>query len=252
MGEKMIQDIFTLAYRELLILTKIKTRILGLIVNPLLWLIALGFGLSPVLSVNGLSYFAFLVPGMIGVNLLFPSFFGASSLITERQFGFLKELLIAPIPRRTIVLGKALGLSLYATLSATIVLILGILLGFRMNDWFIGIPATLVIMLLAALGLTCLGLAIASRFRDTQSFQLMGNFIVFPFFLLSGALVPLDKAPWFIQLVSYANPITYAIDAMRHVTLGVGHLPFIIDMGVLVGFVVIMLVLATALFEQTD
>lgn len=242
----------TLAYRELLIMFKIKSRILGIIINPLLWLVAMGFGLSPVLSIDGLSYFTFLVPGMIGVNLLFPSFFGGSTFIMERQFGFLKELLVAPISRSTIILGKALGLSFYATISGIIVLVIGIILGFRMTDWLIGIPSAVAIMILAALGLSCLGLAVASRFRDTQSFQLIGNFIVFPFFLLSGALYPLDKAPWFIQAISYINPITYAIDAMRSLMLGTGHLPLYLSLGVIIAFDIAMVILATWSFEKSE
>lgn len=248
----MIADMLTLAYRELLIMFKIKTRILGIVVNPLIWLVAMGFGLSPVLSINGLSYFTFLVPGMIGVNLLFPSFFGGSTFIMERQFGFLKELLVAPISRTTIVLGKALGLSFYATISGAIVLVMGVLLGFRMVDWVVGIPAVVIIMILASLGLACLGLAVASRFRDTQSFQLIGNFIVFPFFLLSGALYPLDKAPWFIQAISYINPITYAIDAIRVITLNAGHLPLWLSLGVIIAFDIIMVLLATWSFSKSE
>ena len=248
----MIKDILTLAYREVLILTKIKSRILGLFVNSLLWLVALGFGLSPVLSISGVSYFSFLVPGILGINILFPSFFGASSLITERQFGFLKELLAAPIKRRTALLGKALGLSMYATFGGLIVLALSILLGFRLNNWLLEIPALVLIIMLSALGLTCLGLAIAVNFRDTQSFQLMGNFIVFPFFLLSGAFFPLDKAPWFIQAVSYLNPITYSIDAMRSISLGINHLPLLLNIAILLAFTIAMLFIATWRFEKSE
>ena len=247
----MWNDVFTLAYREVLILTKIKIRILGLIFNALIWLVAMGFGLSPLLSISGVSYFAFLVPGMIGINLLFPSFFGASTLITDRQFGFLKEMLVAPIPRTTLVLGKALGLSFYATISAAMVLAFSIILGFQISNWWT-IPALIGIALLASLGLTCFGLALAIKIKDTQSFQLLGNFIVFPFFLLSGAFFPLDQAPWFIRYFSYINPITYAIDAMRQITLGIGHTPLILDLGVLFGFFIITLIVAAKLFEKSE
>ncbi|MDO8647712.1 MAG: ABC transporter permease [Candidatus Diapherotrites archaeon] len=247
----MWNDVFTLAYREVLILTKIKIRILGLIFNALIWLVAMGFGLSPLLSISGVSYFAFLVPGMIGINLLFPSFFGASTLITDRQFGFLKEMLVAPIPRTTLVLGKALGLSFYATVSAAMVLAFSIILGFQINHWWT-IPALIGIALLASLGLTCFGLALAIKIKDTQSFQLLGNFIVFPFFLLSGAFFPLDQAPWFIRYFSYINPITYAIDAMRQITLGIGHTPLILDLGVLFGFFIITLIVAAKLFDKSE
>lgn len=247
----MWNDIFTLAYREVLILTKIKIRILGLFFNALIWLVALGFGLSPLLSISGVSYFAFLVPGMIGINLLFPSFFGASTLITDRQFGFLKEMLVAPIARTTLVLGKALGLSFYATMSAALVLFFSILLGFQINDWWI-VPALLLIALLASLGLTCLGLALAIRIKDTQSFQLLGNFIVFPFFLLSGAFFPLEGTPWFIRYFSYINPITYAIDAMRTITLGISHLPLLTNIAVLLGFLAVTVLFAARLFEKSE
>jgi len=247
-----MNDVFTLAYREVLILTKIKARILGLFVNSLLWLVALGFGLSPILSIEGVSYFAFLVPGMLGINILFPSFFGASTLITDRQFGFLKEVLVAPIKRRTAILGKALGLSLYATFGGIIVLAISLLLGFTLNNWVFQVPALIAIIVLSSLGLTCLGLAIAANMKDTQSFQLMGNFIVFPFFLLSGAFFPLDKAPWFIQAVSYINPITYSIDAMRYISLGIGHLPLVLDLAVLIAFTVACLLIATWAFNKSE
>ncbi|MBS3058445.1 MAG: ABC transporter permease [Candidatus Diapherotrites archaeon] len=248
----MLKNLATLAYREVLILTKIKARVIGLVVNALLWLIALGFGLNPVVSISGFSYFAFLVPGMIGINLLFPSFFGASTLITDRQFGFFKELKIAPIKRYVVILGKALGLTVYASFSALILLAISFLLGFQLSNPIIQIPQILGLIVLSSLGLTCLGLAIAARFYDTQSFQLMGNFIVFPFFLLSGAFFPLDKAPWFIQAFSYINPITYGIDALRAVSLGISHLPLILDLAILAGFTIATLLLAAWLFNKSE
>lgn len=246
-------DAFIMAYRELLVLTKIKSRILGALINPLLWLISMGFGLSPVLSVNGASYFAFLVPGIMGTSLLFPSYFTAASLITERQFGLLKDVMIAPVSRLSIILGKALGIALYATASSFIVLIIALFLGFQLPaNWFIAVPLTVVVMFLAALSFTSIGLTIATKMKDPQGYQLTGNFIVFPMFLFSGALFPLDKAPDAIKLITYVNPLSYAVDAMRFFMLGQNHIPVWIDFAVLIGITIITVFLATWSFTKPE
>lgn len=248
-----MMDAFIMAYREILVLTKIKSRIIGALVNPLLWMISLGFGLSPVLSVNGQSYFAFLVPGIMGTTLIFPSYFTAASLITERQFGLLKDAMIAPVSRLSIILGKALGIALYASASAFIVLILGLFLGFQLPaNWIIAVPISAAILFLGGLFFTSIGLAIASRMNDPQGYQLTGNFVVFPMFLFSGALFPLDTAPDLIKYIGYINPLTYCVDALRFFLIGQNHFPIWIDLGVLIIATIIALYLATWSFTKRE
>jgi ABC-2 type transport system permease protein len=187
----------------------------GSLAQPLLFLIALGFGFGPVYQQAGEgSYVQFLVPGIISMSILFTAMFSGIEIIWDRQFGFLKETLVAPVSRINIMIGRTLGGATVAIMQGLIVLILASLFGFHITSWAM-LPLCILAMLLIALFFTGLGTAIASLLSDMQGFQLIMNFLIMPIFFLSGALFPLKGLPSVLETVVRLNPLAYGVDAMR-------------------------------------
>jgi len=236
--------------RQLIRYWRSKSRIIGSIGQPLLFLLALGFGLNPVFKKAGMgNYFDFLSSGVIAQPILFMAIFSGVELIWDRQFGFLKETLVAPVSRLKIILGKTLGGATIATLQGIIVLVLTFMLGFRPVNWLL-LPIALVVMFLIALLYTALGTAIASTMDDFHGFQLIMNFLVMPTFFLSGALFPLDSAPRAIKIISLFNPLSYGVDALRQLLTGVAVFNFATDIFVLIVLSFFLLFFAAKLFER--
>jgi len=236
--------------RQIIRYWRSKSRIIGSLGQPLLFLLALGFGLSPVFKkAGGGNYFDFLSPGVVAQAIIFMAVFSGVELIWDRQFGFLKETLVAPISRLEIILGKTLGGATVATLQGIIVLILTILFGFRPVNWFY-LPLAVAVMFLTALLYTALGTAIASTMEEYHGFQLIMHFLVMPTFFLSGALFPLNNTPSAIKRISQFNPLTYGVDALRQLLVGRGVFTLTIDILVLIVVSSFFLLLATKLFER--
>ena len=166
------------------------------------------------------------------MSIIFTAIFSGLELIWDRQFGFLKETLVAPVSRFNIMLGRTLGGATVAVLQGIIVLIISLLIGFRPVSWLL-LPVVLVIMLLISLLFTALGTVIASRLQDMQGFQLIMGFLVMPLFFLSGALFPLAGLPTGLMVATRVNPLTYGIDALRDLLINQGHLGLWLDVGVL-------------------
>ncbi len=191
-----------------------RSRIIGSLGQPILFLVALGFGLSSVFSSSGQgNYIQFLAPGIVAMSILFTAIFSGIEIIWDRQFGFLKETLVAPVSRFNIMLGRTLGGATVATFQGILVLVIAVLIGFR-PDLSAIIPA-IIFMILIALVFTALGTAIASTLEDMQGFQLIMNFVVMPVFFLSGALFPLDTAPPALKWIAVFNPLSYGVDGLR-------------------------------------
>ena len=188
--------------------------------QPLLYLLVLGFGLGPVFqrAGNG-SYIQFVAPGVIGMSVLFTSVFSGIGLLWDRQFGFLKETLVAPVPRITIMIGKTLGGATVATIQGLLVLIICLIVGFRPVNWLM-IPVAVFIMILTAVVFAGLGVAIGSRLQDMQGMQLIMNFLVLPIYFLSGALFPLSGLPSILNFFTRIDPLSYGVDALRNVLIG--------------------------------
>ncbi len=211
-----------------------RSRIVGSLGQPLLFLLALGYGLQGALGqgTDGVSYFQFLAPGIIAMSILFTAIFSGIEVIWDRQFGFLKETLVAPVSRFSIMLGRTLGGATVATFQGILVLIIAVIAGFR-PEFSLIIPAIFFMFLIAIL-FTALGTAIASILEDMQGFQLIMNFLVMPLFFLSGALFPLDTAPAVLRGIAYVNPLSYGVDALRATLGSVAHFGLWIDTSVLV------------------
>jgi ABC-2 type transport system permease protein len=231
-----------------------RTRPISSFVQPLLWLIIFGAGLGSSIrggAVVGFSYQEFIFPGIIGQTLLFTSMFMGISVIWDRQFGFLKEILVAPISRVSIFTGKMLGVSTDSMIQGLIVLMLGPLIGVKITSAMI--IAVIPLMLLITLGVVCIGLTIASFMSSLESYGTIVTFVNLPMFLLSGALFPVFNLPSWLQWAVYINPLTYGVDALRIVILGsayISPIPLYVDVIFLAVFDVVMMIVGTYSFSR--
>ncbi len=247
-----MEVIYIMWKRQVTLFWRSKPRVLGSIAQPLLFLIALGFGLGPVFErAGGVEYIQFLTPGIIAMTLLFGSMFSGMSLIWDRQFGFLKESLVAPVPRVKLLAGRTLGGATIAVLQGLLVLIVSLLIGFRMENWLHLIPAV-ALMFMVSLFFTLLGTTIATRVKDMEAFPLIMNFLIMPTFFLSGALFPLEGLPPAIMLITQLNPLSYGVDALRLVLGGEAVFGLWTDIGLFVLLTAGMLFVGSRFFEKIE
>jgi len=231
--------IFMLWLREVKRYLRSRPQIIASLGQPLLYLLVFGYGLAAVFRQAGQgSSLQFVAPGVIGMGILFMSIFSGIGLIWDRQFGFLKETLVAPVPRLQIMAGRTLGGATVAVVQGAIVLIACVLAGFRPQS-LAAIPVALLFMALIAIVFSALGTAIGSTLRDMQGFQLIMNFLVMPIFFLSGALFPLAGLPTALAVATQLDPLSYGIDGLRAALISQAHLGVPLD-------VVVLGVLATA------
>ena len=223
--------------------------------QPLLWLVVFGVGIGASLrgSLPGLSYQQLIFPGIVGQTLLFTSMFMGISVIWDKEFGFMKEILVAPISRFSIFLGKMFGDSTDALIQGTIVILLGLALGMQVDP--ISFIICLPVMLLITFGLVSIGLTIASFMGSLESFGAIQSFINLPLFFLSGALFPIQNLPDWMQGASKVNPLTYGVDALRAILLGGAWEPYqvqpiLIDVGIVAGFDLVMIAIGTWAFSR--
>ena len=218
-----------------------RSRVVGAIGQPLLFLLALGYGLGSVFKRAGNGdYLQFLVPGIIAQTILFSAVFWGIQIIWDKQFGFLKETLVAPVSRLRIMIGSALGGATIATFQGILVLIVSFILGFRPHDWFT-IPLAIAMMAVLSLALACLGSGIASIVNDFQGFQAINQFLIFPLYFLSGAIYPLVGIPVLLKFISYVNPLSYSIDGMRAVLINSSHFGLMLDLGVMLATALVLI-----------
>jgi ABC-2 type transport system permease protein len=207
--------IYILWLRQLKRYLRSRARVIGSLGQPLLFLLALGFGFGPTFAkAGGGNYIQFLAPGIIAMGILFTAVFSGIEIIWDRQFGFLKETLVAPVSRLQIVLGRALGGATVALIQGAVVFLICLLAGFRFQR-AIWLPVALAFMFLIAVLFTAIGTAIGSVLQDMQGFQLIMNFLVMPLFFFSNALFPVSGLPKPLQLLVRVNPLTYGVDGMR-------------------------------------
>jgi ABC-2 type transport system permease protein len=245
-----MQIIHILWLRQMRRFWRSRSRILGSIGQPLLFLLALGYGLGAVYEAAGQSgYMEFLVPGVVVQTILFSSIFWGTIIIFDRRFGFLSELLVAPVVRLKILLGSTLGGASISFIQATLLLGIAILIGFRPDEWLM-LPVALLVMLILSLTLTFFGAGIASMVEDFQGFQAITNFLVFPLFFLSSALYPLDTAPAILKFLGSINPVSYMVDLLRHTLIGTGHFSVVLDIAVITATLIAGVVFAVNRFNR--
>ena len=225
--------IYILWLREVKRYLRSRAQIIASLGQPLLYLLVLGFGLGPVFEKSGQgSYLQFVAPGVIGMGILFTSIFSGIGLLWDRQFGFLKETLVAPVPRLYIMIGRTLGGATIAMLQGTLLLIVCLLAGFRPHQAAL-LPVALLFMAMIAIVFAALGTAIGSTLRDMQGFQLIMNFLVMPIFFLSGALFPLTNLPAALAAATRLDPLSYGIDGLRGAFIGLSAFGMALDLSVL-------------------
>lgn len=218
-----MQTIYILWLRELKRYVRSKAQIIASLGQPLLYLLVLGFGLGPVFRMAGRgSYLQFIAPGVISMTVLFSSIFSGIALLWDRQFGFLKETLVAPVPRIQIMIGRTLGGATVALLQGLLVTVVCLIAGFRPVSLAM-VPFGFLFLALIAIVFAALGTTIGSSLKDMQGFQLTMNFLVLPIFFLSGALFPLDNLPRALGAVTALDPLSYGVDGMRSALIGRTH-----------------------------
>jgi ABC-2 type transport system permease protein len=214
------RGLWVVTYREVLRFLTERSRLASSFAFPLLFLLVFGAGFTQVIGTlaPGVDFVQFMYPGVIAMTVLTTSLFAGVSVVWDREFGFLKEILVAPIGRSGIVLGKALGATAQALFQVTIMLVLAPLLGV---DLSVGIVLGLVpVVVILSLGLAGLGILLASFMRSQQGFQLLMQLLIFPLIFMAGVFFPVNQVPWWLELASKLNPLTYGVDAIRQIFLG--------------------------------
>src|SRR5258706_6852272 len=240
-----VESIYGIWLRDLKKFWRERSRLWGGIARPILWLIILGSSLKGAISTSTLNgatnYQQYIFPGVIGLTLVFSALQSATSIIWDREFGFLKEVLAAPVPRLSIILGKVFGGATQATLQGAITMLFAPLIGLWLSPLDI---VALCMMFVVGAALTALGVVIASRMSSFEGFGTISNFVVMPMYFLSGAIYPTSSAPAWIKPLIIVNPLSYGVDALRHITVGAGSFPFLFDLGFLLVFAAIMTLMA--------
>jgi len=246
-----IEAIYALWKRELISFFRSKSRLIGSLGMPFFFLAILGTGLNTIFNIPGQgNYLEFITPGIIGMVLMFGSMFAGIIVIMDRQFGFLKETLVAPVSRLSIVLGKALGGATTAMVQGTIIMIVAIFLGVQIQA--INLVLLFVFMMLISVMFVSLGIAIASRLEDMHGFQIIMNFLIMPLFFLSGALFPLSSAPELLRNAAYFDPLTYGVNGLRYLLLGYSDISFPVCFGVISVFTIVFIGIAIFLFNKIE
>ncbi len=242
--------VYILWLRELKRYVRSRAQIVASLGQPLLYLLVLGFGLGPIFQKAGNgSYVQFVAPGVIGMSILFTSIFSGIAMLWDRQFGFLKETLVAPVPRLQIMIGRTLGGATVAVIQGLLIAAVCLIAGLRPVALAM-LPVTFVFMMLTAVVFAALGTAFGSVLKDMQGFQLIMNFMVLPIFFLSGALYPLTNLPTALTIVTRLDPLTYGVDALRGSLIGVWHFGLATDLALLVGIAAVFLALGGYLFSK--
>jgi ABC-2 type transport system permease protein len=242
--------IYILWLREIKRYVRSRAQIVASLGQPLLYLLVLGFGLGPVFQKAGAgSYLQFVAPGVISMAILFTSIFSGIAMLWDRQFGFLKETLVAPVPRIEIMLGRTLGGATVAVIQGLLILTVCLIAGFRPTH-LSRLPLAFVLMILIATVFAALGTAFGSIVQDMQGFQLIMNFMVLPIFFLSGALFPLANLPKALAIITRLDPLTYGVDALRGALIGSSHFGLAVDISMLGLVAVAFLSLGGYLFSR--
>ncbi len=251
------RPVYVICLREFIKFFREKSRLLGTLARPVLWLFVVGNGMGSLIRPRaGFSYLQFIFPGMIGMTILFSSIFSSISIVWDREFGFMKEMLVAPISRISIVIGKAISGTLISVAQAIIILVLIPFLGIHITVLqFIEVVA---VSLLVSLCVTSLGILIAARLTSFDGFNIIMNFLVMPMLFLSGAMYPVTSMPRVLRQLTLINPLTYGVDAFKHVLLENSTPPLgpefslSLDLFVVSGTAIVMLTLAALSFRKKE
>jgi ABC-2 type transport system permease protein len=252
-----LRPIYVICMREFIKFFREKSRLLGTLARPVLWLFVVGNGMSALIRPQaGFSYLHFIFPGMIGMTILFASIFSSISIVWDREFGFMKEMLVSPISRLSIVVGKAVSGTAISAAQAVIILALVPFLGIRLTA--VEFLAVTGLSLLVSFCITSLGILIAARLTSFDGFNIIMNFLVMPMFFLSGAMYPVTSMPPALRALTRMNPLTYGIDSFKHVLLANAsppmgpEFPLPLDLAVVIAVSAVLLTLAALSFRKKE
>lgn len=242
------EGIYALWLREFKVFTRERSRVVTSIFTPILWIFVFGGGLGSAVNIGGVNYQVFIYPGILAMSVLFSSVFFGTYIVWDRKIDILKEVLVAPLSRTSIFIGKVLGGCTDSMIQAFIMLLISFALGVYLSPS--ALLLAILLLFLLALSLVSTGLIIGSLMESPEGFNMIVSFLVFPLFLLSGALFPLDNLPFWLRAMTYIDPVTYGVDGLRTVIIGVSQFPLYVDLGVLAGFSAVMFTLGTRAFER--
>ena len=234
--------------REMLTFSREKPRIVSAVINPIFWLLTFGAGLGSAVSIEGINYQQFIFAGIIVQTILFSSIFYGAYLVWDRRIDLLKAILVTPLSRSSIFFGKVLSGVTIALIQSVILLVFGFFI--NINYTFISLILVILTIVVTAAGLTALGLTIGSFMTSPEGFQLITTFVIFPLFFLSGALFPLDNLPVYLGTLTSINPVTYIVDMLRGLLIGVQYYGTIENLLVMIGFVLVAMFIGTKAFER--
>lgn len=251
--------IYIIWLRGIKLSSRYKVGFISHLGQPLLWLLLLGTGLRGSVSMGsmgltessmGIDYMAFMLPGIIGMSLLFSSMMGGMRILWDKKFGFLKEMMVAPISRVSIVLGNNFSIATISILQGIIIILLAPLIGVDLNVFYI--PIALLFILMIGLTFTSVGIVISTQMEDMGSFQGIQTFLTLPLFLLSSAFFPVTKLPYPVQIIAYLNPLLYGVDGLRGALIGVSTLPMWFDLLVVTFFCAVLIFCGAYLFNRSE
>jgi ABC-2 type transport system permease protein len=250
-----IKGIYALWYRETKVFLRERSRVISSIINPLLWLLIIGGGLGSAVSFSGINYQTFIYPGILIQTALFSSVFFGVYIVWDKKIDFMKEVLVAPMRRTSIFVGKILGGSTDTLLQVLILFVIGFL--FMIGGIMPGLKLTpfsvfvsLAFLLITTIGLVSVGLIIGSQMESPEGFQLIISFLIFPLFFLSGALFPITNLPGWLAPLILANPVTYAVDGIRGVMMGISRFNLLFDLALVCLFALVMVLIGTYAFKK--
>jgi ABC-2 type transport system permease protein len=247
--------IYVIVMREFKKFVRERSRLISAAARPLIWLFFVGAGMSRLVKpVEGVTYTQFIFPGILGMTVLFSSIFSSISIIWDKEFGFMKEILVAPVSRFSIVVGKALSGTVVSTLQAILILLFFPVLGIKLGIF--NIIAVIFICAAVAFCISSFGIVLATFYESYESFSVIMNFIIMPMFFLSGAMYPVKLLPPALKLVSKINPLTYGVDALKHMITPLKEGPMspdftlALDLGVIAALSVVFVLVSARLFER--
>jgi ABC-2 type transport system permease protein len=243
-----LDGLYALWYREFKVFLREKSRIISSLFTPLLWIVVFGGGLGSSVSLGGTNYQVFIFPGILTMTILFSSIFFGLYIVWDKRIDFFKEVLVAPLSRLTIFAGKMLGGCTDALIQGGLMLAFGVILGISYSVQMVAL--TMIFMIVLASAVVSIGLVIGSFMESPEGFNLIVSFLVFPLFFLSGALFPINNLPSWLHLFTTLNPVTYAVDGMRGVMLGMSSYPVVMDFAALFGFAIGMIVIGSIAFSR--
>ncbi|MDN7012110.1 multidrug ABC transporter permease [Methanoculleus sp. FWC-SCC3] len=243
--------VYTIWLRNVKRYLRSKSRIVGSLGMPLFFMLVLGFGLNSIVRIPGMEegYLEFIIPGIVAMSVLFTSVFSGIQIIWDKQFGFLKETLVAPVSRLEIMIGQTLGGATTAVIQGLILMVFALFIGLQPAG-ITGFLVAVGFMALIGVTFTAFGIAIASRMEDMHGFQLIMNFVIFPIFGLSGALFPINSLPGWLRPLTLADPLTYGVEGIRYGLSGTAQVHPLASLAVMAACAVLMTVAGAYLFRK--